>query len=315
MATDTSPASRPNDDLASLEAGLDALDAGASRRRWTLRRLAGVVGGVALTVAIVVGIWQLISLFYADDRFPSLLEAYREFFSSYAWVDVVHIIFTSVRHAAIGFVLSVIVATPLGLLVWSVRFVRRYFSPILSGLQSLPSVAWVPPAVIWFGLSETTLYFVVLMGAIPSIANGLMSGLDNIPKVYRRAGFVLGARGRQNAQYVLLPAALPGYLGGLRQGWAFSWRSLMAAELIAQGAGMGFGLGAALDNFRSLYDMGGMFMTIIAILLVGVAIELCFFSPLERTVLARRGLGAMDATSVNRGSVFRRRGTDVGIDA
>jgi NitT/TauT family transport system permease protein len=149
----------------------------------------------------------------------------------------------------------------------------------------------VPPGVIWFGLSETTLYFVVLMGAIPSIANGLMSGLDNIPTLYRRAGFVLGARGRRNAQFVLLPAALPGYLGGLRQGWAFSWRSLMAAELIAHSAAMGFGLGAALDNFRSLYAMGGMFITIIAILLVGVAIELCFFSPLERTVLARRGLG------------------------
>jgi len=309
MATDTSPASRPNDDLASLEAGLDALDAAAGERRWTLRRLANVVSGVALTVAIVLGIWQLISLFYDDLRFPSPLEAYREFFASYAWVDIAHIIFTSVRHAFIGFALSVIVATPLGLLVWSVGFIRRYFSPILSGLQSLPSVAWVPPAVIWFGLSEKTLYFVVLMGAIPSIANGLMSGLDNIPKVYRRAGFVLGARGRQNAQYVLLPAALPGYLGGLRQGWAFSWRSLMAAELIAKSTDMGFGLGAALDNFRSLADMGGMFMTIIAILLVGVAIELCFFSPLERTVLARRGLGALDATSVNRGSVFRRRGT------
>ena len=309
MVTDTSAGSRPNDDLASLEAGLDALDTSQTEGRWTLRRLAGLVGGIALTVAIVLAIWQIISLFHPDDRFPSPLKSYREFFKSYAWVDIAHIVFTSVRHAAVGFVLSVIVATPLGLLVWSVGFIRRYFSPILSGLQSLPSVAWVPPAVIWFGLTEKTLYFVVLMGAIPSIANGLMSGLDNIPKVYRRAGFVLGARGRQNAQYVLLPAALPGYLGGLRQGWAFSWRSLMAAELIAKGSDMGFGLGAALDNFRSFYDMGGMFMTIIAILLVGVAIELCFFSPLERAVLARRGLGALDATSVNRGSIFRRRGT------
>jgi NitT/TauT family transport system permease protein len=283
MATDTSPASRPHDDLASLEAGL--------------------------TVAIVLAIWWVISLFYPDDRFPSPLESYREFFGSYAWVDVGHIVLTSVRHAVVGFAASVVIATPLGLLVWSVRFIRRYFSPILSGLQSLPSVAWVPPGVIWFGLSEKTLYFVVLMGAIPSIANGLMSGLDNIPKVYRRAGFVLGARGMRNARHVLLPASLPGYLGGLRQGWAFSWRSLMAAELIARSPDMGFGLGAALDNFRTFGDMGGMFMTIIAILLVGVAIELCFFSPLERTVLARRGLGALDATSVNRGSIFRRRGT------
>jgi len=307
MATDTS-SSRSSDDLESLEAGLDALDSNEGRQRLGVRRIAARTLGIAVTLLIVLALWWFISLFKTDDRFPSPVEAYLQFRASYGFGDLGAIIYTSVHRAIIGFAISVLIATPLGLLVWSVRIVRRYFSPILSGLQSLPSVAWVPPAVIWFGPTQSALYFVVLMGAIPSIANGLMSGLDNIPQLYRRAGFVLGARGRHGAQHVLLPAALPGYISGLRQGWAFSWRSLMAAELIVQSFELGQGLGATLDQARELGQMGTMFATIAAILFVGVVIELCFFAPVERTILARRGLGALErgATST---SIFRTRRT------
>ena len=114
----------------------------------------------------------------------------------------------------------------------------------------LPSVAWVPAAIIWFGLTDATVYFVVFMGAIPSIINGLISGVDQIPPQYRSVGTVLGASRLQLALQIILPAALPGYLGGLKQGWAFSWRSLMAAEIIAVGGTIGFGLGSMLDQGR-----------------------------------------------------------------
>ena len=127
------------------------------------------------------------------------------------------------------------IATPLGLLVAKVRVVRAAIGPLLSGLQSLPSVAWVPAAVLWFGLTDATIYFVVLAGSIPSIANGLVAGIDQIPPILPRVGQVLGARGLAGARHILLPAALPGYLAGCKQGWAFSWRSLMAAEIIAAG--------------------------------------------------------------------------------
>ena len=106
--------------------------------------------------------------------------------------------------------------------------VRAGLGPILSGLQSLPSVAWVPPALMFFGPTPAMLYTVVLLGAVPSISVGVMSGLDQVPPLYLRVGHNIGARGLASVRHVLLPAALPGYIAGLRQGWAFAWRSLLA---------------------------------------------------------------------------------------
>ena len=148
----------------------------------------------------------------------------------------------------------------------------------------------MPAAIIWFGLSPATIYFVVLLGAVPSIANGTISGIDQVPPLYHRVGRVLGARGLRAARHVLLPAALPGYVGGLKQGWAFAWRSLMAAELIAQSPRLGTGLGQLLDAGRQLSDVSLVFGMIIVILVVGVAIDRLVFAPLERSVLGRRGL-------------------------
>ena len=116
-------------------------------------------------------------------------------------------------------------------------------------------MAWVPAAVLWFGLTDATIYFVVLAGSIPSIANGLVAGIDQIPPILPRVGQVLGARGLTSARHILLPAALPGYLAGCKQGWAFSWRSLMAAEIIAAGPLLGFGLGAYLKQGSDFNDM------------------------------------------------------------
>jgi NitT/TauT family transport system permease protein len=199
-------------------------------------------------------------------------------------------VFNSLRRGGLGFLASLAIGTPLGLLIARVRPVRRAIGPLISGLQSLPSVAWVPAAIIWFGLSDATIYCVVLLGAVPSIANGMVSGVDQIPPLFQRVGRVLGARGLSSARFVLLPAAMPGYVGGLRQGWAFSWRSLMAAELIARSPELGLGLGQLLDQGRQLSDMSLVFGGILTILVVGIAVELCVFAPIERRVLRRRGL-------------------------
>jgi NitT/TauT family transport system permease protein len=133
-------------------------------------------------------------------------------------------------------------------------------------------------------------YAVVLLGAVPSIANGLVAGVDQTPPLYLRAGRVVGATGLASVRHVLLPAALPGFLAGLKQGWAFAWRSLMAAELIASSPDLGTGLGQLLENFRTYSDMSGVLATIILILLVGIGIDVLVFSPLERRVLRSRGL-------------------------
>jgi NitT/TauT family transport system permease protein len=200
------------------------------------------------------------------------------------------ILWTSVHRAVLGFLAAVLIATPLGLLVAKVRIVRAAIGPLLSGLQSLPSVAWVPAAVLWFGLTDWAMYMVVLLGSVPSIANGLVAGIDQIPPILPRVGRVLGAGRLANARHILLPAALPGYLAGLKQGWAFSWRSLMAAELIAVSPQLGLGLGAFLNQGRALSDMPMVMAAIFLILLVGIGIELLAFRPVERSVLRARGL-------------------------
>ncbi len=196
----------------------------------------------------------------------------------------------SLSYAVLGFAASVVGGTLLGLLLAHWRALRTAIGPIVSGLQSLPSVTWVPAAVLWFGTSSGALYTVVLCGAIPAIALGLVGGIDRVPPLYRRVGTVLGAGRLMALRYVVLPAALPGYLGGLRQGWAFAWRALMAAELIIAVTGAPRSLGQLLDAGRRGEDLSLVLGVILVILAIGVLVEVAVFSPLERRVLRARGL-------------------------
>jgi NitT/TauT family transport system permease protein len=161
---------------------------------------------------------------------------------------------------------------------------------LVTGLQSLPSVSWVPMAVLWFGLTNKAIYAVVLLGAVPSICNGLLAGMDQVPPLLTRVGKVLGLGQIGLMKDVLIPASLPGYLSGLRQGWAFSWRSLMAAELIATSSKLGLGLGQLMNQGRDLGDAPTMYTALILIFIVGVGIEVIFFRPVERRILSARGL-------------------------
>ncbi|MGD6747625.1 ABC transporter permease [Streptomyces sp. BH106] len=282
---------RPGD-LAGLEAGLDALDSVQHVRtplRETLRRK---VLPPLTAVAVVLVVWQILvwAGVVPDYKLPSPADVWDEVRTAWLQGTLLDSIWTSVSRGLFGFLLALAIGTPLGLLVARVRFVRSAIGPILSGLQSLPSVAWVPPAVIWLGLNDSMMYAVILLGAVPSIANGLVAGVDQIPPLYLRAGRTLGATGLRGAWHIVMPGALPGYLAGLKQGWAFSWRSLMAAEIIASSPDLGVGLGQLLENGRNNSSMSQVFLAILLILLVGIAIDLLIFSPLERRVLRGRGL-------------------------
>jgi len=282
----------PTDDLASLEAGLDALETSVVTGPSRARQMWGSTWPPLVFVALLIGVWQAVynAGVLPSYRLPSpalTLTALQEQWES---GDLREAVWNSVSRGALGFAASLVIGTVLGLVVGRVKPVRRAVGPILSGLQSLPSVAWVPAAILWFGTNSSTIYFVVLLGAVPSIANGMISGLDQVPPLFLRVGRVLGARGLASARHVLLPAALPGYVGGLRQGWAFSWRSLMAAELVARTPELGLGVGQLLDLSRQNADIAGVIAGIFTILVIGIAIELCLFAPLERRVLRRRGL-------------------------
>ncbi|CAL9319266.1 hypothetical protein SUDANB148_05956 [Streptomyces sp. SudanB148_2056] len=290
--TERAPAPRDRDDLAGLEAGLDALDATQTVRTPIGRTLLRKVLPPVTAVALVLVVWQV--LVWAEVAPPYKLASPSDVWGEVraAWLQgtLLDHIWTSVSRGLLGFLLALAIGTPLGLLVARVSFVRAAVGPILSGLQSLPSVAWVPPAVIWLGLNDSMMFAVILLGAVPSIANGLVAGVDQIPPLFLRAGRTLGATGLRGARYIVMPAALPGYVAGLKQGWAFSWRSLMAAEIIASSPDLGVGLGQLLENGRNNSSMPQVFLAILLILCVGTAIDLLLFSPLERRVLRGRGL-------------------------
>ncbi|MFD0269733.1 ABC transporter permease [Streptomyces sp. NPDC127106] len=280
------------DDLAGLEAGLDALDAVEVRRTPVKEVLLKKVLPPVLAVSLVLAVWQvLVSAGVTEEsKLPPLSAVWDSLAEMWLKGTLFEVVWTSVSRGMLGFLLALAIGTPLGLLVARVTFVRAAIGPILSGLQALPSVAWVPPAVLWFGLNDAMMFTVILLGAVPSIANGLVSGIDQVPPLFLRAGRTLGATGVKGVRHVVLPAALPGYLAGLKQGWAFSWRSLMAAEIIASSPDLGLGLGQLLENGRNNIDLPGVFLAIILILVVGIAIDLLIFSPVERWVLRSRGL-------------------------
>jgi NitT/TauT family transport system permease protein len=299
MVTDLRARAATDPNLASagdraVVAGLDALDAGPQLppRPGLGRRFVRSLLPPIVFLALLVGAWQL--AYVAEVKPPYALPGPADVAETF-WVNVENgrafeAIWTSLSRGAVGFAMSLVLGTVLGLAMWASRWLRAAVGPIVSGLQSLPSVAWVPAAIIWFQLSNAAIYTVVLLGAVPSIANGLLGGLKQVPPLFDRVGRVLGLSAVGRIRHVLLPAALPGYIGGLKQGWAFSWRSLMAAELITYSPELGQGLGQLLNVGRELSQMSLVITSITLILVVGIAIELLVFAPLERRVLTRRGL-------------------------
>lgn len=293
-ASDTGGDPEPGYSPAELEAGLDVLDAPpAPRRPRAGRVLRAALPPVAATLTFL-ALWQIVVWTGIKPSYslPGPGQVWQAFVQQVSDGSAQAAVANSVRRGVAGFVASVAAGTVLGLVLSQWRFARRGLGPLLSGLQSLPSVAWVPAAIIWFGLTDAAIYAVVLLGAVPSVANGLLAGIDHIPPGYTRVSRVLGASRLAAIGHVVLPAALPAYLAGLRQGWAFAWRSLMAAELIAYSPQLGPGLGQLLDMGRELSDMPLVLASILLILLVGIVVEVGVFRPIERRVLRNRGLAA-----------------------
>jgi len=279
-------------DEQAVASGLDALDSPMQSHTPRWRRVAAATIPPVVALVVFVALWQGLwaAAIWPEYQLPAPLAVWDQFLDTVRKGELGHIVWISLSRAVLGFLTALVVATPLGLVVANVRFVRSAIGPLLAGLQSLPSVAWVPAAVLWFGLTDATIYFVVLAGSIPSIANGLVAGIDQIPPILPRVGKVMGATRLAAARLISLPAALPGYLAGCKQGWAFSWRSLMAAEIIAVSPQLGFGLGAYLKEGSDFNNIAEVFAAVFLILIVGIGIELMVFRPVERRVLRARGL-------------------------
>lgn len=195
---------------------------------------------------------------------------------------------TTLTRALIGFALALAIGTAVGIAVSRVRPLRLAVGSLITGLQTMPSIAWFPLAILLFGLNEQAILFVVVLGAAPSIANGVISGIDHVPPQFRRLGTVLGAHGWSMYRYIVLPAALPGYISGLTQGWAFAWRSLMAGELLVIIASRP-SLGSSLDFARQFNEAAQLLAVMLVILILGMLVD-GIFSSAARSVRRRRGL-------------------------
>jgi NitT/TauT family transport system permease protein len=190
--------------------------------------------------------------------------------------------------ALLGFAVSVLAGVVLGAVVSRSSVLRRAFGSLITGLQTMPSIAWFPLAILLFQLSESAIMFVVVLGATPSIANGLIAGVDYLPPILLRAGKVMGLRGVSLYRHLIMPASLPAFVAGLKQGWAFAWRSLMAGELLVQ-IGTTSSVGRLLSDSRELNDTAAMISVMIVILVIGIVIDQ-LFGLADRTLRTRRGL-------------------------
>jgi NitT/TauT family transport system permease protein len=195
----------------------------------------------------------------------------------------------TMRRALIGFALALVIGVALGSIVSGSKVVRSAIGSMISGVQTMPSIAWFPLAIALFTRGEGSIRLVIVLGAAPAIANGLISGIDQIPPLLLRAGRMLGARGLGAYRHVILPATLPSFIGGLKQGWAFAWRSLLAGELLVNIAGKP-SLGHLLSQYRDLAKYEEMFAMMFVIFTIGLVFDALVFGTLDRKIRRRWGL-------------------------
>lgn len=192
----------------------------------------------------------------------------------------------SIGRGAMGFALSVMIGLIIGIFLSMNEKVHRCMHPLLLGLQTLPSICWVPFAILWFGLDESSIIFVVVMGSAFSIALSVRAGIRNVNPLWLKAARTLGAEGRALYIKVIIPAAMPEFVEGLRQGWSFAWRALMSGEVMSAT----IGLGHTLMMGRDLADINQVMLVMIVIVVIGIVIDRMIFQRIEDGMLRKRGL-------------------------
>ena len=278
--------------LRSEMAGLDALEQAPSHDTTRVSAVWQSSWPKLAALALALGLWQLIVESGWKKRYvlpgPNevLPRLWHELGRSTTW-DAIG---TTLRRGVVGFSMAMVVGLALGLAVSRWRLLRTAVGSLISGLQTMPSIAWFPLALVLFSQSERAIYFVVIIGAAPSIANGLITGIDHIPPLLLRAGRVLGATGFARYRHIVIPAATPTFIAGVKQGWAFCWRSLMAGELLVIIANKP-SIGARLQYERDFADYPGMMAWMLIILVIGITIDTLCFTAIDRRIRARRGLG------------------------
>jgi len=276
--------------LAEEIAGLDALEAHLETHPGRGRQIWSTVWPKVAAVTLALGIWQVVvwSGWKDDYVLPGPDKVLPALADLVGTGDFWKAVGTTMRRAVTGYLLALVIGSAIGVAVSRVRLLRTAVGSLITGLQTMPSIAWFPLAILLFGLTERAIMFVVVLGAAPSIANGLIAGVDHVPPLMVRAGRMIGAKGIRLYRHVVLPAALPTYVAGLKQGWAFAWRSLMAGELLAVVAERP-SIGVQLQFARDFSRADDMLAVMIVILVIGIVVD-TIFGRADVTIRRRWGL-------------------------
>jgi NitT/TauT family transport system permease protein len=285
------PVDAPPDQLATELAGLDALELGGGLRRTRFRRVWTAAWPKLAAVVIAIFLWQCVvwSAWKPEYLLPGPGTVWHELQRQLDNGNLISGMGLTLQRAFKGYAVALVLGVVVGTLVARSRVLRSAVGSFITGLQTMPSAAWFPLALLLFKVSEAAILFVVVLGAAPSIANGLLAGIDQIPPLYLRAGRVLGAKRLALYRFIILPAALPGFIAGMKQGWAFAWRSLMAGELIVIVRGHQT-IGVLMQNARDTADAPLLMASMAVILVIGLAVDAVLFAGIERAILRRRGL-------------------------
>lgn len=250
---------------------------------------------VLFFIALIIA-WQLYSTYgsLSSVLFPSPKSV-----GSYLWEASINgtlgsAILVTLKRLLFGYFIGLVIGIPLGMLTARFRIMNDTLGVVALGLQALPSVCWVPLACLWFGQTESAMLFVVIMGTLWSVILSTDTGMRNVPPIYSRAARTMGSGPVHTLLWVTLPAAAPFVVSGMKQGWAFAWRSLMAAEIYVSIL-KGFGLGQLLHYGREMMSMNQVIGIMLTIVVIGLLADKVLFSPVERFLHRRWGTGRVSA--------------------
>jgi NitT/TauT family transport system permease protein len=281
--------------------GLDRLETGeelgeGNRAAALARKAWAAAWPKLLAIALVLAVWELVHLsgwkkLALQGPGVVLPNLWQMLHHAQIW----NAIGVTMELAVEGYLACLLIGSVIGLLVARIPPLRAAIGSMITGLQTMPAVAWVPLAIIVFGTGDSAILFVMIMGGAPSIANGLITGVDYTPPLLLRAGRTMGLRGVALYRFLVLPAALPAYVAGMKQGWAFAWRGLMAGEIVIAIIGTP-SLGMLLTTYDSQLLFADTTSVTIVILIIGIIVE-TLFSKADLTLRSRRGLLDPAATS------------------
>ena len=278
------------DPEAAAIAGLDNLELPTTGRHpWSARNVWAIVWPKLLAIALVLGIWEIIHLSgWKQYVLPGPAAVFANLWDQMQHVLLWHAIGITMGRALVGFTLSVLIGAVIGALVSRIKPLRAATGSLITALQTMPSIAWFPFAIILFGATTNAIIFVIVLGSAPSVANGLITGVDYIPPLLLRAGKTMGLSRVALYRHLILPASLPSFVSGLKQAWAFAWRSLMAGELLVIIFNQP-SIGALLSSAQDQTDMTTAIAIMIVILVLGIVID-TMFSKADAVLRRRRGM-------------------------